>query len=152
MSESQQSTDSGSASTSQRVTIRLPTDLHARLETLVEDGQFFHTSAAIRAALRRFLDVPAVQARSLDRYLVRQVADQPDNTFDFTPTEVADTLDVSTKQLSQAMQAHHELADPLVALEQWPDDTHHRALWRATPRLSLTIPPGATHAPAGGDS
>jgi hypothetical protein len=45
-----------------------------------------------------------------------------------------------------------ELEDPLVALEQWPEDTYRRALWRATPRLSLTIPPGATHAPAGGDN
>ena len=120
-----------------RVTVRLPAALCEDLDTLVEEGHFFHTSEVIRTALRRIVDAPDSHARSLDVYLIRRVAEQPDSTFDFKTREVADALDVSAQQLTQSIQAHHELDEPLVEIEQWSDGTHRSALWRATPRLSI---------------
>ena len=102
-----------------RVTVRLPAALCEDLDTLVEEGHFFHTSEIVRTALRRIVDAPDIHARSLDVYLLRQVADQPDSTFDFKIREVAETLDVSSQQLVQAIQAHHKVDEPLVEIEQW---------------------------------
>ena len=120
-----------------RVTVRLPAALCEDLDALVENGHFFHTSEVIRTALRRVVDAPDIHAQSLDVDLVRRVAEQPDSTFDFKTREVAEALDVSAQQLVQSIRAHHELDEPLVAIEQWSDGCHRSALWRATPRLSV---------------
>jgi Arc/MetJ-type ribon-helix-helix transcriptional regulator len=133
-----------------RITVRLPAALCEDLDTLVEDGHFFHTSEVVRTALRRIVDAPDVHARSLDVYLLQETADQPDSTYDFKTREVADALAVSPQQLVQAIQAHDKLEDSLVAIEQWSDGSYRGALWRATPRLSFA---GSTdeHPPTVGD-
>lgn len=133
-------TDNSAACDGRRVTVRLPSALCDDLDTLVEDGHFFHTSEVVRTALRRIVDAPDVHARSLDVYLIQRVADEPDRTFDFKTREMADALDVSAQQLTQTIQAHDELAEPLVEIEQWSDGTYRSALWRATPRLSFSAP------------
>lgn len=128
---------------SSRVSVRLPDDLHADLDALVEEGHFFHRSEVIRSGLRRVLNAPDVQARSLDVHLLHEVGAQPDNTYDFTILDMAEDLNVSASQLTQTIRAHEDLDEPLVAIEQWSDGSSREALWRATPRVSVTIPPGA---------
>jgi Arc/MetJ-type ribon-helix-helix transcriptional regulator len=125
------------SSDGRRVTVRLPGALCEDLDTLVEEGHFFNTSEVVRTALRRIVTASDVQAQSLDVHLVHRVADEPDAMFDFTTHEVADALDLTPQQLVQSIQAHHELADPLVAIEQRSNGTNRGARWRATPRLSV---------------
>jgi Arc/MetJ-type ribon-helix-helix transcriptional regulator len=137
------------SSDGQRLTVRVPGALCEDLDTLVKEGHFFNTSEVVRTALRRIVSAPDVQARSLDVQLAHRVAEQPDATVDFTTHELADALDLTPQQLVQSIHAHHELDDPLVAIEQQSNGANRGARWRATPCLSFAEQTDSEQAPGG---
>jgi Arc/MetJ-type ribon-helix-helix transcriptional regulator len=118
---------------SQRLTVCLPVDLCNALDALVEEGQFPHRSAVIRTALHHFITATDVQARSLDVYPARRLADETDWTVDFKAREVAAILNVTPDQLAQSIQHHRELEHTLVVIEPYSTGASRGTLWQATP-------------------